>query len=76
MARTTLARIPAGCYRFTDWLDDGGQGQEDIPIRLAISTFRSRKPSHARCCVLLMEQYGLRTTTSRTEHREADSQIS
>ena len=37
MARTALARIPAGCYHFTDWLDDDGQGQEDIPIRLALT---------------------------------------
>ena len=24
-------------YRFTDWLDDDGQGQQDIPIRLALT---------------------------------------
>ncbi|MGH8563475.1 MAG: Grx4 family monothiol glutaredoxin [Gammaproteobacteria bacterium] len=42
MARTALARIPAGCYRFTDWLDDDGQGQEDIPIRLALTVSGER----------------------------------
>ncbi len=42
MARTALARIPAGCYRFTDWLDDDGQGQEDIPIRLALTVLGDR----------------------------------
>ncbi len=42
MARTALARIPAGCYRFTDWLDDDGQGQEDIPIRLALTVSAER----------------------------------
>ena len=42
MARSALARIPAGCYRFTDWLDDDGQGREDVPIRLALTVSGDR----------------------------------
>jgi hypothetical protein len=33
---------PAGCYRFTDRLDDDGQGQEDIPIRLVLAVSGER----------------------------------
>lgn len=33
LARVSLAAIPAGVYRFEDWLDDDGQGTLDIPIR-------------------------------------------
>ncbi len=36
MARNALGRIPPGCYRYTDWLDDDGLGREDIPIRLSL----------------------------------------
>lgn len=32
LARASLAELPAGRYRFTDVLDDDGQGLEDIPI--------------------------------------------
>ena len=36
LAREALAEIPSGVYRFTDYLDDDGQGQRDIPIRLTL----------------------------------------
>lgn len=36
MARTALAAIPAGEYRFEDVLDDDGAGNEDIPIRVRL----------------------------------------
>ncbi len=34
LARESLAEIPAGRFTFTDYLDDDGQGQTDIPIRV------------------------------------------
>jgi len=37
LARESLAAIPDGCYRFTDYLDDDGQGQRDIPISVALT---------------------------------------
>ena len=36
LARASLAAIPAGVYRFEDWLDDDGQGTLDIPIRVGL----------------------------------------
>lgn len=36
LAREALGAIPDGEYRFEDWMDDDGQGQEDIPIRLCL----------------------------------------
>ncbi len=36
LARAALADIPPGEYRFTDYLDDDGQGGRDIPIRLCL----------------------------------------
>lgn len=36
MARTALAAIPPGEYRFTDVLDDDGAGTEDIAIRVTL----------------------------------------
>lgn len=36
LARAALADIPRGVYRFSDCLDDDGQGNEDIPIRLCL----------------------------------------
>ena len=37
MARAALARLPQGVYRFTDYMDDDGQGGRDIPLQVAIS---------------------------------------
>ena len=37
LARAALAGIPPGGYRFEDRMDDDGQGQTDIPIRLAMT---------------------------------------
>jgi N-methylhydantoinase B len=37
LARTAIAAVPDGRYRFEDLLDDDGQGRTDIPIRLALT---------------------------------------
>lgn len=37
LARAALAAIPGGRYRFVDYLDDDGQGQQDIPISLELT---------------------------------------
>ena len=37
LARAALGDIPDGSYTFTDYLDDDGQGQVDIPIRVTVS---------------------------------------
>ena len=37
LARLSLAVIPDGSYEFEDYLDDDGQGQTDIPIKVQIS---------------------------------------
>jgi N-methylhydantoinase B len=37
LARAALSRIPDGKYRFTDLMDDDGQGNRDIPIQVKIS---------------------------------------
>jgi N-methylhydantoinase B len=37
LARAALARLPAGCYRYEDLMDDDGQGTLDIPIRVAMT---------------------------------------
>ena len=36
LAREALRQIPAGSYRFEDLMDDDGQGQTDIPIRVEL----------------------------------------
>jgi N-methylhydantoinase B len=36
MARDALQRLPSGRYRFEDLMDDDGQGQRDIPIRVEL----------------------------------------
>ena len=36
LAREALTDIPPGQYRFTDYLDDDGQGRRDIPISLTL----------------------------------------
>ncbi len=37
MARTALGRLPDGCYRYTDYMDDDGMGGRDIPLRVAVT---------------------------------------
>ena len=37
LARRSLTDIPAGRYQFTDYLDDDGQGQRDIPICVTLT---------------------------------------
>lgn len=37
LVRQSLAAIPAGRYQFTDYLDDDGCGQTDIPITVTIN---------------------------------------
>lgn len=36
LARASLQPIPDGIYSFTDLMDDDGQGQRDIPIRVTL----------------------------------------
>ena len=36
LARDALGRLPPGCYRFEDCMDDDGQGNRDIPIRVEL----------------------------------------
>ncbi len=36
LARAALADIPDGIYRFTDYLDDDGMGNHDLPIAVSI----------------------------------------
>jgi len=42
LAAASLGRIPVGVYRFTDYLDDDGQGQMDIPICVRIEIDNSK----------------------------------
>ena len=37
VARSELEKIPAGQYAFTDYMDDDGAGQVDIPIQLLLT---------------------------------------
>jgi len=41
LARESLRRLPAGRYRFEDLMDDDGQGQFDIPIRVELAVGES-----------------------------------
>jgi N-methylhydantoinase B len=41
LAADALARIPAGDYRFTDYLDDDGQGHADLPIKVCLSVTKA-----------------------------------
>ena len=43
-ARARIAALPDGQYRFEDYMDDDGQGQQDIPIVLAL-TIRGEEAS-------------------------------
>ena len=36
MARSALARLPDGRYRFSDVMDDDGLGRQDIPLQVAV----------------------------------------
>jgi N-methylhydantoinase B len=40
--RELLAALPAGEYRFADWLDDDGCGARDLAIRLAVTLGEGR----------------------------------
>ncbi len=37
LAKPVYEKIPDGQYRFTDYMDDDGQGQQSIPIKVCIS---------------------------------------
>jgi len=37
MARSALEELPVGVYRFTDYMDDDGQGGSDIPVQVALT---------------------------------------
>jgi len=36
-ARARIAALPDGCYRFRDYMDDDGQGQQDIVIAVTLT---------------------------------------
>jgi len=36
-ARARIAALPDGCYRFQDYMDDDGQGQQDIVIAVTLT---------------------------------------
>jgi N-methylhydantoinase B len=40
--RELLAALPPGEYRFEDWLDDDGQGAQDLPIRVTVTIAEGR----------------------------------
>jgi N-methylhydantoinase B len=42
LAVNALAAIPDGDYAFEDWLDDDGQGHQDIPIRVQLAVRAGR----------------------------------
>ncbi len=42
LARQALGELPAGRYSFSDYLDDDGQGQEDIRIAVALTIDHGR----------------------------------
>jgi N-methylhydantoinase B len=42
LARRSLAEIPSGKYEFTDFLDDDGQCNENIPIKATVSVDHGR----------------------------------
>jgi N-methylhydantoinase B len=37
MARAALAKLPDGMYRFSDYMEDDGQGRRDIPVQVALT---------------------------------------
>ncbi|MCO6412140.1 MAG: hydantoinase B/oxoprolinase family protein [Thiogranum sp.] len=37
MARNAIRSLPDGCYRFEDLMDDDGQGNRDIPLRVVLT---------------------------------------
>ncbi len=41
LAREALRQVPQGSYRFEDVMDDDGQGQQDIPIRVELQVGES-----------------------------------
>ncbi len=42
IAEESLSCIPPGTYSFTDYLDDDGRGEQDIPIRVAVTSGEGR----------------------------------
>ncbi|AGA92008.1 N-methylhydantoinase B/acetone carboxylase, alpha subunit [Thioflavicoccus mobilis 8321] len=36
LARRAIGMLPAGVYRFTDWMDDDGQGTRDVRLQVAV----------------------------------------
>jgi len=42
MARATLESLPDGRYRFEDVMDDDGQGNRDIPLRVCLTVVAGR----------------------------------
>jgi N-methylhydantoinase B len=42
LAKASLNKLPDGDYHFTDYLDDDGQGQKRIPIRVRVSIARGQ----------------------------------
>ncbi len=42
MARSLLKELPAGQYRFTDYMDDDGYGHRDIPIAVCLAISAER----------------------------------
>lgn len=42
LAASAIADLPAGKYTFTDYMDDDGQGQTDIPIRVTLTIEQRR----------------------------------
>jgi N-methylhydantoinase B len=42
LAASALAAIPTGRYTATDWLDDDGQGNEDLPIAVCVEVADGR----------------------------------
>lgn len=48
LALSALADIPDGCYEFTDFLDDDGQGSRDIRIQVSITVKASAADSNEK----------------------------
>lgn len=43
LALSRLAKLPAGRFEFTDYMDDDGQGETNIPIKVAITCKHEHK---------------------------------
>ncbi len=42
LAQTALDRLPTGTYEALDWMEDDGQGNKDLPIRLRLTLAEGR----------------------------------